>query len=131
MAQKYLVSLTEEERATLLTLTKKGTVAARTLTRAHILLDADGQATAVDMAQALPMGTATVERTRKRFVEEGPGGRLGRTAPPWGAAHTGGQAGSIVGGARLEYAPGRAAVLDEATAGGQTRGTQAGRVDGG
>ena len=71
MAQKYLVSLTEEERATLLTLTKKGTVAARTLTRAHILRDADGQATAVHMAQALPMGTATVERTRKRFVEEG------------------------------------------------------------
>ena len=71
MAKKYLVNLTEEERATLLTLTKKGTVAARKLTRAHILLHADGQATDVDMAPALPIGTATVERTRKRFVEEG------------------------------------------------------------
>jgi len=71
MAKKYLVNLTEEERATLLTLTKNGPVAARQLTRAHILLHADGQATAVDMAQAVHMGTATVARTRKRFVEEG------------------------------------------------------------
>jgi transposase len=69
--QKYLVSLTEDERATVLTLTKKGTVAARTLTRAHILLHADGQATDDDIAQALHIGTATVERIRKRFVEEG------------------------------------------------------------
>jgi transposase len=71
MAKKSLVNLTEDERATLLTLTKKGTVAARTLTRAHILLHADGQATDEDVAQALHMGTATAERTRKRFVEEG------------------------------------------------------------
>jgi transposase len=71
MAKKYLVNLTEDERATLLTLTKKGTVAARKLTRAHILLHADGQATDEDVAQALHIGTATAERTRKRFVEEG------------------------------------------------------------
>jgi transposase len=71
MAKKYLVNLTEDERAMLLTLTKKGTVAARTLTRAHILLHADGQATDDDIAQALHLGTATVERIRKRFVEEG------------------------------------------------------------
>jgi hypothetical protein len=53
MAKKYLVNLTEDERATLLTLTKKGTIAARTLTRAHILLHADSQATDDDIAQAL------------------------------------------------------------------------------
>jgi hypothetical protein len=41
------------------------------LSRAHILLHADGQATDGDMAQALPKGTATVERTRQRLVEEG------------------------------------------------------------
>ena len=71
MAKKYLVNLTEDERATLLTLTKKGTIAARTLTRAHILLHADSQATDDDIAQALHIGTATVERIRQRFVEEG------------------------------------------------------------
>jgi transposase len=41
------------------------------LTRAHILLHADSQATDDDIAQALHIGTATVERIRKRFVEEG------------------------------------------------------------
>jgi transposase len=71
MAKKYLVNLTEAERTTLLTLTKKGSVAARKLTRAHILLHADDQASDADIAKALHSGTATVERTRKRFGEEG------------------------------------------------------------
>jgi transposase len=84
MAKKYLVNLTEDERATLLTLTKKGTIAARKLTRAHILLHADGQATDEDIAQALHMGTATVERTRKRFVEEGLEAALNERPRPGG-----------------------------------------------
>ena len=71
MTKKYLVSLTDAERETLLGLTKKGSVAARKLTRAHILLQADAQATDDRIAQALHIGTATVERIRKRFVEGG------------------------------------------------------------
>ncbi len=35
--KRYIVSLTDEERAQLLALTKKGRLAARRLTRAHIL----------------------------------------------------------------------------------------------
>jgi transposase len=84
MAKKYLVNLTEDERATLLTLTKKGTIAARTLTRAHILLHADSQATDDDIAQALHIGTATVERIRKRFVEEGLEAALAERPRPGG-----------------------------------------------
>jgi hypothetical protein len=38
MTKKYLVSLTDAERETLFTLTRKGSLAARKLTRAHILL---------------------------------------------------------------------------------------------
>src|SRR4029078_10087828 len=71
MTKKYLVSLTDAERETLLGLTKKGSVAARKLTRAHILLQADAGATDETIAQALHIGTATVERIRKRFVEGG------------------------------------------------------------
>lgn len=71
MAKKYLVSLTDEERETLLALTKKGALAARKLTRAHILLQAEAGTTDDAMAQALHSGTATVERVRKRFVEGG------------------------------------------------------------
>jgi len=71
MAKKYLVTLTDSERESLLALTKKGSVAARKLTRAHILLQADAHATDETIATALHIGTATVERTRKRFVEGG------------------------------------------------------------
>jgi hypothetical protein len=40
MAKRSLVTLTEDKRAYLLALTKKGTGSARQLTRAHILLQA-------------------------------------------------------------------------------------------
>jgi len=71
MAKKYLVTLTDAERESLLALTKKGTLGARKLNRAHILLQADGGATDIAIAAALHIGTATVERVRKRFVEGG------------------------------------------------------------
>jgi transposase len=71
MAKKYIVTLTDPERAALLALTKKGSLSARKLNRAHILLQADAEATDAAIATALHVGTATVERTRKRFVEGG------------------------------------------------------------
>jgi transposase len=71
MAKRYLVTLSEDERAHLLILTKKGALSARKLTRAHILLQADAGAMDAAIAAALHVGIATVERVRKRFVEEG------------------------------------------------------------
>ena len=71
MAKKYIVTLMDDERAQLLALTKRGKVAARRLTRAHILLQADNGLSDATIAQALHIGPATVERLRKRFVEEG------------------------------------------------------------
>jgi putative transposase len=71
MAKRYIVTLTDAERTHLLTLMKKGTVSARKLSRAHTLLQADAGATDETIAAALHIGIATVERTRKRFVEEG------------------------------------------------------------
>ncbi len=68
---EYVVTLTEEERTQLLALTKKGRVAARRLTRAHILLQADAGATQDTIAAALHIGRATVVRICKRSVEEG------------------------------------------------------------
>jgi transposase len=70
-AKRYVVTLTDEERAQLLALTKKGRVAARRLTRAHILLQADAGATQEAIAAALHIGRATVVRICRRFVEEG------------------------------------------------------------
>jgi hypothetical protein len=45
MAKKYIVSLTDAERESLLGLTKKGSLGARNLNRADILLQADAGAT--------------------------------------------------------------------------------------
>jgi transposase len=69
MGKKYIVKLTATERSELLELVKKGTLGARKLTRAHILLHADEGSSDEAIAQALHVGRATVERIRKRFVE--------------------------------------------------------------
>jgi transposase len=70
MPQKiYIVDLKEDERSELRDLIKKGKPSARKVARAHILLLADEGATDKAIAAALHVGRATVERTRKRFVE--------------------------------------------------------------
>jgi putative transposase len=84
MAKKYIVTLTDEERAHLYALTKRGTVSARRLTRAHLLLQADAGLSDEAIAQALHIGTATVERIRKRFVEEGLEAALSERPRPGG-----------------------------------------------
>jgi transposase len=84
MAKKYIVTLTDEERAQLHALTKRGTVSARRLTRAHLLLQADAGLSDEAIAQALHIGTATVERIRKRFVEEGLEAALSERPRPGG-----------------------------------------------
>jgi transposase len=62
--------LTPEERAELVALTTRGTTGARRMKRALILLAADEGDTVAQIAARVRMGTATVERVRKRFVEE-------------------------------------------------------------
>ena len=84
MAKRYIVTLTEDERAYLLALTKKGKIAARKLTHAHILLQADAGDIDVSIAAALHVGIATVERVRKRFVEEGLEAALNERPRPGG-----------------------------------------------
>ena len=69
--KKYLVELTAEERQELETLISSGVAPARKLARARILLKADEGWTDKRISEALDVGTATVERVRKRFVEWG------------------------------------------------------------
>lgn len=69
--QAYLVKLTDEERATLIALTRKGTIAACKLARAHMLRLADEGKPDADIVAALGVGLSTVERTRKKYVEGG------------------------------------------------------------
>lgn len=71
MKKVYVVDLSEEEKAELKSLTKKGKTSARKLNRAHVLLLANEGETDKAIAKALGVGTTTVERIRKRFVMEG------------------------------------------------------------
>ncbi|HUF68983.1 MAG TPA: IS630 family transposase [Longimicrobiales bacterium] len=71
MAKKYIVDLTEPERADLRKLLKGGKAGVRRLYRARVLLLADEGATDERIAGALYLGKSTVERTRRRFVEGG------------------------------------------------------------
>jgi transposase len=70
-AKKYIVSLTEEEREHLQQLIRRGKPAARTVTRARILLQADAGCSDEQIVRALSTSVATVERVRQRCVEEG------------------------------------------------------------
>jgi transposase len=69
--KKYLVDLTDDERAVLQALVRRGKTQARKVTRARILLHANRGASDAAIVAALGVGLATVERTRRRFVEAG------------------------------------------------------------
>jgi hypothetical protein len=87
MNKKFVVRLSVEERGTLESLVAKGKAAARKLTRARILLKADcsplGPAWSdVQIGDALDLGTSTVHRVRRSFVEGGLEGVLVRRPVP-------------------------------------------------
>ena len=67
----YLVNLADEERQTLLEMTRKGRINARKLKRAMILLKADEGLTDQQVMAALNVSRPCVERVRKRFVSDG------------------------------------------------------------
>src|SRR5262245_2438974 len=71
--KKYVVDLSPDERATLEHMLRSGTMGAHKLTRARILLKAAAGWDDEAIATALDVGTATVARTRQRFVETGLG----------------------------------------------------------
>ena len=78
----YIVDLEDEERTRLLDLIQKGEHSARKLNRARILLLADEGKTDGEIAEALHTGTATVQRTRQRFVEGNLDGALNERPRP-------------------------------------------------
>ena len=82
----YKVTLTDEERTQLRQMISAGKAAARKLMHARILLKADASPGGPDwkdeqISQSLEVGTATVERVRKQFVEDGLEAALERRKP--------------------------------------------------
>lgn len=75
MSEKYVVTLTAEEREHLERLIAGGKRAARTLAHARILLKADASSAGPGwddgaISEAVEVSAATVQRVRRRFVEE-------------------------------------------------------------
>ncbi len=71
MAKRYRVTLTVEERQGLEGLARKRTAPVRMVRRAQALLLASENKTDQEIAEQLRMGVSTIERLRRRFVEEG------------------------------------------------------------
>ena len=83
MVKKYRVSLTGEEQQELRALVSRGRAAAYKQTHARILLlsgenQAGGPMMDQEIARALKVGAATVERVRRRCVEQGVEAAIGR-----------------------------------------------------
>jgi transposase len=71
MAKRYRVTLSADERERLERLSRQRTASVRMVRRAQaLLLAAEGKTDEV-IAARLQMGVATLERLRRRFVEEG------------------------------------------------------------
>ena len=66
---RYVVELSDEERTQLQELTRSGQARVRRVKRAQILLAADQGCRDVAIAAAVGVGTATVYRVKRRFVE--------------------------------------------------------------
>lgn len=69
--KKYVVRLTDEERESLLALTRKGKASARRIKRAMILLAADAGDKDELIAEKVSVHRVTVENIRRRCVEGG------------------------------------------------------------
>ena len=71
MVKKYIVAPTPDGREQLESRISKGKSVARTILRAHILLQADVGKRDEEIAKNLRCSTVTTQRVRQRFVEEG------------------------------------------------------------
>jgi transposase len=85
MAKKYIVTLTTDERSSLLSLLSLGQGSTRKLTHARILLKADQGPegpgwTDEQISQAVEVSLSTIERARERFVLAGLSAALTRRA---------------------------------------------------
>ena len=71
MNVRYRITLTTEERAELEGLIGGGRMSVRRIKRAQILLAADSGSSDDAISRHVSVGTSTVYRTKRRFVEEG------------------------------------------------------------
>lgn len=78
--KRFILNLSDDERAGLEDIVHRNRISKLKLQRAQILLKADEGLTDVEIAEDLGVGTATVERIRKRAVLDGIEAALDRKA---------------------------------------------------
>jgi transposase len=76
MAIKYTIHLTKSEREDLITIINKGSHTSKTFRTAYILINCDEgkyseKITNEQISKVLKVGMRTIDRVKKRFVEEG------------------------------------------------------------
>jgi transposase len=71
MVKRYRVTLTDAERDRLVSLSRKRTASVRMVRRAQALLLAADDQTDEEIGERVRMSVTTLERLRRRFVEEG------------------------------------------------------------
>jgi transposase len=71
MNERYIVDLTDQERESLKSLVSGGSKLVRDIKRAQILLSADAGFSDEEISLSVCVGTATVYRAKRRFVEGG------------------------------------------------------------
>ena len=76
MANIYKVTLTKQERGELLRIIKKGKHTSQTYRNAYVLLNTDigeysDKITNEEISKVLKIGMRTIDRIKKRFIEEG------------------------------------------------------------
>lgn len=74
--EKYKVTLTQEERSALMDIINKGSHTSHSFRTAYILLNCDegefsDKSTNAQISKILKIGMRTIDRTKKKFVEEG------------------------------------------------------------
>ncbi len=82
MRKKYAVSLGGGQRAELEAVVRSGVWPARKVAHARVLLRADDGDTDAEVAEAVGVAVATVERVRRRFAEQGLAGAVDREPQP-------------------------------------------------
>ena len=80
---RYTIKLTKEEVEELYTIINKGSHSSQTFRTAYILLNCDEgeyaeQITNEQISKVLKVGMRTIDRVKKKFIEEGFEGILGR-----------------------------------------------------
>lgn len=109
MNVRYRVDLEECEREELRGLIAGGSQAARRLKRAHILLVSDAGCADEEIARTVQVGTSTVYRTKRRFVEESLAAALSEEPRPGGKRKlTGSEEALLIATACSAPPPGRA-----------------------